>query len=126
MEHHGGQCVMTSSGHLMPVLCADNSAYQQEVCIAKLYINFCCDSYYHWTKIECLIATFSYFPLPLESGAIPLTDVDPGGGSIVLDDVACVGTELRLTSCPHSTNPNCRTHDDDVGVRCQEAGQSSN
>ena len=48
-----------------------------------------------------------------------------GTGSILLDDVVCVGTEATLASCP--ANPigthNC-AHSEDAGVRCQAAPTS--
>ncbi|NXU70106.1 NETR protein, partial [Oreotrochilus melanogaster] len=42
-----------------------------------------------------------------------------GQGFILLDDVACVGTELSLLDCPHSNwgQHDC-SHMEDVGVRC--------
>ena len=40
-----------------------------------------------------------------------------GTGTIVMDDVQCVGTESYLTNCTHTTNHNCG-HDEDAGVRC--------
>ncbi|NXI44887.1 NETR protein, partial [Galbula dea] len=42
-----------------------------------------------------------------------------GQGFILLDDVACVGTELSLLDCPHSNwgQHDC-SHAEDVGIRC--------
>ena len=40
-----------------------------------------------------------------------------GTGSILLDDVQCVGTELFLTNCTHSSTHNCG-HYEDAGVTC--------
>ena len=42
-----------------------------------------------------------------------------GTGLIVLDDVACTGTESRLFDCPHRGlgNSNC-AHFEDAGVVC--------
>ena len=41
-------------------------------------------------------------------------------GLILLDDLDCVGTELRLIDCPHPGigMENCG-HGEDAGVRCQ-------
>ena len=40
-----------------------------------------------------------------------------GAGPIVLDDVACTGTESSLADCPSSFNHNCN-HGEDAGVAC--------
>ncbi|XP_019850019.1 PREDICTED: deleted in malignant brain tumors 1 protein-like isoform X3 [Amphimedon queenslandica] len=42
-----------------------------------------------------------------------------GTGSILMDDVACTGSESYLTSCSHRTNHNCG-HSEDAGVRCSQ------
>ena len=48
-----------------------------------------------------------------------------GSGSILMDDVACTGTETRLSSCSHSSSNNC-DHNEDASVRCRCAnGQVS-
>ncbi len=48
-----------------------------------------------------------------------LTDVDPGTGPIILDDVRCVGTETNIFDCPNSgiRVHNC-IHAEDAGVAC--------
>uniref|UniRef100_A0A8C0BUC9 Neurotrypsin n=1 Tax=Buteo japonicus TaxID=224669 RepID=A0A8C0BUC9_9AVES len=48
-----------------------------------------------------------------------LGDYAAGQGFILLDDVACAGTELSLLDCPHSNwgQHDC-SHAEDVGVRC--------
>ena len=48
-----------------------------------------------------------------------------GTGSIVLDDVVCVGSELTLVSCPARPigTHNC-AHSEDAGVRCLPAQTS--
>ena len=57
----------------------------------------------------------------LTSTATAFTHAFFGGGTaaIVLDQVACDGTEDRLIDCPHVGigNHNC-FHNEDVGVRC--------
>ncbi len=41
-----------------------------------------------------------------------------GAGTIVLDDLACAGTETSLFACTHTTSHNC-AHSEDVGITCQ-------
>ena len=41
-----------------------------------------------------------------------------GNGSIVLDDVACVGNETRLTDCRYTAIHNCG-HNEDAGISCK-------
>ena len=40
-----------------------------------------------------------------------------GNGSILLDDVACDGTEQFLVNCTYTSNHNCG-HSEDAGVTC--------
>lgn len=59
---------------------------------------------------------------PSSSGPATLAsegDYAAGQGFILLDDVACLGTELSLLDCPHSNwgQHDC-SHAEDVGVRC--------
>ena len=55
--------------------------------------------------------------------ALTRSEVPPGAGQIWLDKVACLGSELSLSSCPHSGwgNKNCG-HDKDAGVLCSLTG----
>ena len=41
-----------------------------------------------------------------------------GSGPIHMTNVGCMGNELSLTDCPHSTNNNYH-HSEDAGVQCQ-------
>ena len=41
-----------------------------------------------------------------------------GNGSIVLDDVACVGNESRLVDCQSTSIHNC-VHSEDAGASCK-------
>lgn len=45
-----------------------------------------------------------------------------GTGTILMDDVACTGSELFLTSCTHTSNHNC-AHSEDAGVACTRKAQ---
>ena len=74
-----------------------------------------CDDFWGFddAAVVCRQAGFSRF------GAIPRLSAfyGAGRGDIFLDDVACNGTEERLTNCMASDNPNC-VHNEDAGVTC--------
>lgn len=40
-----------------------------------------------------------------------------GTGTILMDDVACTGSEVTLRGCTHTSNHNCG-HSEDAGVSC--------
>ena len=42
-----------------------------------------------------------------------------GSGSIFLDNVACLGTENSLASCPYDNHTSDCSHSEDAGVRCR-------
>ena len=48
---------------------------------------------------------------------------DPGTGSILLNNVACSGTETRLVDCQSSgiENNDCG-HSEDAGITCEPPG----
>lgn len=60
------------------------------------------------------------------AGAIARSRAFFGQGTdpILLDDVACVGTESTLLSCRYTSIDNC-VHAEDAGVTCQPATFSS-
>jgi len=51
--------------------------------------------------------------------ALTGTSVPDGSGSIWLDDVKCIGSEINILSCPRKPvgSHNCG-HSEDAGVRC--------
>ena len=58
----------------------------------------------------------------MHAGAIPRSSrsIRDGSGQIVLKNLQCTGTELRLIDCRHDGLGNNRScsHSDGVGVRC--------
>ena len=60
------------------------------------------------------------------TGAIARSQAFFGQGTdpILLDDVACIGTESRLLGCTYNPIDNC-AHSEDAGVTCQAATYAS-
>jgi len=50
---------------------------------------------------------------------VSLGNINPGSGTIWLDQVSCVGTETDIALCPHNDwgSHDC-SHTEDVSVRC--------
>ena len=55
---------------------------------------------------------------PLDATAYSSAHFGQGNGSIVLDDVACVGNESRLVDCQYNATHNC-VHNKDAGISCK-------
>lgn len=55
------------------------------------------------------------------AGAVARTTAYYGRGTIpiLMDDVACSGTESKLKDCAHSSHTLDCNHGDDAGVTCQ-------
>ena len=103
----GEQCVMICGALLMLTWCADNLDSGQLVLIK-----------YTLVKMESHLI-LPFFILCSGATAISFAFFGRGTGPILLDNVACVGSERRLVDCP--ANPigehNC-AHFEDAGVRC--------
>lgn len=95
---HLVQYVMISGVPMMPWLSVDSLDYPQLVSLCNKA-----------SSLACIIGAealgFSYF--------------GQGTGDIILDNVACDGTETGLINCTHNGigNHNC-VHFEDAGVRC--------
>ena len=62
-----------------------------------------------------------HFLLSSDSIAVPNAGFGEGSGSIILDDVMCVGNETNILDCARGAEiyaSNCE-HREDVAVRCQ-------
>ena len=104
MEKIGAQSVMIPGILWMPLLFADSLGTLLQV-LLYLYKYMSCISFtYHYTGAQALL--FAAY--------------GQGTGPILLDDVACTGTETRLIECQASpiTTHNC-VHFEDASVRCQ-------
>lgn len=49
-----------------------------------------------------------------------------GSGPILIDDIACSGTETSLQSCTYDSNTGDCSHVEDAGVRCHSCELSVN
>ncbi|CAB3993573.1 deleted in malignant brain tumors 1 -like [Paramuricea clavata] len=69
-------------------------------------------------RVACRQLGYKYGVRALRRDSVP-----DGTGQIWLDDVACSGNELSLSSCPHNGwgNKNCG-HSKDAGVECTSTG----
>ena len=57
--------------------------------------------------------------------AIPNAAFGRGSGAIVLDNVACTGSEQRLINCPYDSHTADCSHSQDAGVRCPNLTRTS-
>ena len=107
---HGAPFVMTSGVQWMLRLFAGSLDSQWPV---KLY----------YLDIKCTVIKIITFNV---AGAIARSNAFFGQGTvpILLDNVACVGTESRLLSCTYSSTHNC-VHAEDAGVTCLAATHNS-
>ena len=106
MVKSGVLSVMTPGMILMPLWFAGSWDTLKQVC-KNATINNCASTTLH--NIYCIGAQ-----------AVSFAAYGQGTGPILLDDVACTGTETRLIECRASpiTVHNC-VHFEDASVRCQ-------
>ena len=91
-----------------------------------------CDDYWdnNDAKVVCRMLNYSssgkyiysiYYVIVLYSGAIARGNAyfGQGNGSILLDNVHCIGNEVSIFSCSHNSigSHDC-SHSDDAGVVC--------
>ena len=61
----------------------------------------------------------NWFVFAHRYNGVSLGNINPGSGTIWLDEVSCNGTETDIVFCPHNAwgSHDCG-HDEDVSVRC--------
>ena len=105
MVKNGAQCVMIHGMIQMPLQFVGSQDIQIQVCNNAGTICF---------------TTLLHYSLNTGAQAVSFAAYGQGTGPILLDDVACTGTEARLIECRASpiTIHNC-VHFEDASVRCQ-------
>ena len=80
-----------------------------------------CDDYWDINDANVVCRSLGY---NYSSSALGSASFGEGSGSIVLDHVACEGTETNIAFCSHLgyTNHNC-DHGEDAGVVCYGIGK---
>ena len=59
-----------------------------------------------------------YYGLYIDAIAYSNAHYGQGTGPILLDNLACTGTEYNLTSCSYDSDTSDCTHYEDAGVHC--------
>ena len=118
MTISGGQCVMTHGELLKSMLLVDS--LDSLTGVRKQQLSIMMHGVYTTdTRVNTDQSSLYNFYHP---GATAYSYTGFGGGSrgILLDDVYCTGSELRLIDCPHSDIGvhNC-DHTNDAAVRCR-------
>ncbi len=113
-EDAGVRCQGCVTGDIRLINGRQENEGRVEVCRNNVWGTVCDDM---WGLVDatvaCRQAGYSSF------GAIPRVGAffGQGRGDIFLDDVACNGTEERLTDCMSAATHNC-VHSEDAGVTC--------
>ena len=86
-----------------------------EVCVAGSW-GTVCDDFWETVDAQVVCRQLGYSTV----GAVARGSAFFGQGTdpILLDDVACTGSETRLIDCTYASTHNC-AHSEDAGVTCQ-------
>ena len=90
------------------------------------FLSYCSFVFFLWF-FSSIISPIHHSDLQLTVNFIHTTDATAfsnavfgrGSGAIVLDNVACTGSEQRLINCPFDSHTADCYHSQDAGVRCQ-------
>ena len=66
-----------------------------------------------------MVVCFTYYSSSLLAGC-PYSYTSPGTGLIVLDNVQCAGSELRLVDCNYDPDASDDHHYEDIAVACSK------
>ena len=101
-QEAGGEFATITGAKMMLQQCVNNWDFLQAVeqSSATLVIHACYTNYF----ISDIVA-------------VPNAFFGSGLGSIVMDNVYCIGNESKLLQCDYMSVHNCK-EDDDAGVRC--------
>ena len=89
-----------------------------EICIEGVWGTIC-DDLFSAIEAQVVCRQLGFGTDGARQHTSPFTFFGEGAGPILLDDLACDGSENTLISCPHPPvgQHNCR-HTEDVGVQC--------
>ena len=87
-----------------------------EICLSKLWGTICDDG---WDDRDAEVVCRQLGHITTGARALGVAVFGQGMGSVHLHDVACTGSEEKLTSCPHSIPREMCEHFEDASVLCQ-------
>ena len=101
----------------VPMECGEQSVMMTGMIMMQLSFADNLDMTLKVTSIIYIISLLLILVYILGAKALSNAYFGAGNGSILMDDVACSGTEIRLTACSHISKHNCG-HREDASVHC--------
>ena len=111
----GGQCAAIPGWQAMQLWLADSLGIRLMVCIHHALTHAI--NYERWYP---LVLSIFFIQLSIPTEVLAYTNAHFGQAQlpILLDDVACTGSESRLVDCPYDNNTGDCSHSQDAGTRC--------